>query len=593
MKDIISSAISLIKNDIPKISSLSNEYLFSLLCYKYFYNDGRLDYKDYLDCYVDGRDDGGIDVIAVSDDDQQARLILVQSKFINKISNKQDVVDIFTKMHQTCRDFAEHKTSQYNNRLRKIFREKIAFVEDQIPVYELVLFTSATPDLKRREEIRKDVDSIDELQNYQISIYYGNEILEQIESVNELRSFVAEGKIKIAKKDGFIKYGENGLLVNISANSLKEIYERYSSAGLFEQNFRYFIRNKRIDDGIVQSLRSKRDQFWFMNNGIIIGCKEFFLDGDNVKLYDFSIINGCQTTTLIGEYSENNEGEDFWLPCKIVKPVNEKQFDSFISSIAEASNSQKPISDRDLKANKKEQKVLQTELQKVEPKVFFEIKRGEQILTSAKRKQLEPWQYIKNDLYGQLVLSFYIQMPGTARSGKKKIFADGNIYRSIFKRDFDKQNIVDLLMLNNHYDEFLKALPFTNVNDISVAVNGRFVVLAAIAFMLKVKRKQVDIKKITKESEWEKQITTDQLTGVLFSKNLPDDFTTTLYGLFSDLIYEIKMLYENREGEEKTVSNFFKTDDKYQHVILKHIVARYYENPKKAKEREDYLKIFA
>lgn len=593
MKDIISSEISLIKSDIPKISSLSNEYLFSLLCYKYFYNDGRLDYKDYLDCYVDGRDDGGIDVIAVTDDEQQARIILVQSKFINKISNKQDVVDIFTKMHQTCRDFAEHKTSQYNNRLRKVFREKIAFVEDQIPVYELVLFTSATPDTKRREEIRRDVESIDELQNYQISIYYGNEIMEQIESTNEPRSFVAEGKIKIAKKDGFIKYGENGLLVNISANSLKEIYERYSSAGLFEQNFRYFIRNKRIDDGIVQSLRSKRDQFWFMNNGIIIGCKEFRLDGDNVKLYDFSIINGCQTTTLIGEYSEHNEGEDFWLPCKIVKPIEEKQFDTFISSIAEASNSQKPISDRDLKANKKEQKTLQTELQKDEPKVFFEIKRGEQILTSGKRKQIEPWQYIKNDMYGQLILSSHLQMPGTARSGKKKIFADGNIYRSIFRRSFDKRNIVDLLMLNNFYDEFLKALPFTSVNDISVAVNGRFVVLATIAFMLKVKRKQVDIKKIVKESEWEKQIATDQLSGALFAKNLPDDFTTTLYGLFSDLIYEIKTLYENREDEEKTVSNFFKTDYKYQHVILKHIVARYYENPKKAQERDEYLKIFA
>ena len=184
-------------------------------------------------------------------------------------------------------------------------------------------------------------------------------------------------------------------------------------------------------------------------------------------------------------------------------------------------------------------------------------------------------------------------MPGTARSGKKKIFADGNIYRTVFKRNFDKRNIVDLLKLNSYYDEFLKALPFTNVNDISVALNGRFVVLATIGFMLKVKKKQIDIKKIVKESEWEKQISSDQLTGALFANKLPDDFMTTLHGLFSDLIYEIKTLYENREDEERTVSNFFKTDDKYQHVILKHIVARYYENVKKAKEREDYLTIFA
>lgn len=179
-----------------------------------------------------------------------------------------------------------------------------------------------------------------------------------------------------------------------------------------------------------------------MNNGIIIGCKDFLLDGDNVKLYDFSIINGCQTTTLIGEYKEANEGHDFWLPCKIVKPSQEKQFETFISSIAESSNSQKPISDRDLKANKKEQKVLQVELQKEEPQVYFEIKRGEQIITPAKRKQLEAWQYIKNDLYGQQILSFHLQMPGTARSGKKKLFGDNSLYRAVFKRHFDKQGIV-------------------------------------------------------------------------------------------------------------------------------------------------------
>lgn len=593
MKDILTAEIAQIRSDIPKINNLSDEYIFSLLCYKYFYNDGRLDYKDYLDCFVDGRSDGGIDVIAVSDDDQQVRLIFAQSKFINQITNKQDVVDIFTKMHQTFKDFGENRTAQYNSRLKKVFREKYSFVEDQIPIYELALFTTASPTIKRKEEIKRDIDTVEELQNYQVSIYYGDEIEAQIENLKTPHPFVEEGKIKIAKKDGYIKYGDNGLLVNVSANSLKDLYERFSSTGLFEQNFRYFIKNKRIDDGITQSLRSKRDQFWFMNNGIIIGCKDFHLDGDNVKLYDFSIINGCQTTTLIGEYGESNQGDDFWLPCKIVKPSHEKQFDSFISSIAEASNSQKPISDRDLKANKKEQKVLQVELQEEEPSIYFEIKRGETLLTPAKRKQLESWQYIKNDLYGQQILSFHIQMPGTARSGKKKIFADNSLYKAVFKRRFDKQGIVDLLKLNSYYDEFLDNLSLTDVTETSVAINGRFVILATIGFMLKVKRKKIDIKKISKEDEWSKEITADNLEGALFVKKLDDDFTTTLSGLFTDIIYEIKTLYDNREGEEKTVSNFFKTDYKYQHVILRHIVSRYYENPKKAKEREEYLKIFA
>jgi hypothetical protein len=47
-----------------------------------------------------------------------------------------------------------------------------------------------------------------------------------------------------------------------------------------------------------------------------------------------------------------------------------------------------------------------------------------------------------------------------------------------------------------------------------------------------------------------------------------------------------------REKEEKTVSNFFKTDPKYRNVILKHFITRWYKNPMKVKEVEQYLQIF-
>ena len=44
--------------------------------------------------------------------------------------------------------------------------------------------------------------------------------------------------------------------------------------------------------------------------------------------------------------------------------------------------------------------------------------------------------------------------------------------------------------------------------------------------------------------------------------------------------------------EEKTVSNFFKTDKKYRHMILKRLVNRYVNNKMKANELEKYLSIF-
>lgn len=209
------------------------------MCFKYFYNDGRLDYKDYADTFVDGRDDGGIDLITTSEDDNQDHLVMIQGKSTTKIGNKQDVVDVFTKMDQTFRDFQDHKTAQYNPRLKRIFKEKMALLEEQAPIYELVLFINANPDEKRRVEINSEYGRIDELGKYQITTIYRNQIIEQIKNVNDPQAFVPEGKIKIAKGDGVIKFGENGLLVNLTALSLKDLYDRFRDKGLFEQNFRY------------------------------------------------------------------------------------------------------------------------------------------------------------------------------------------------------------------------------------------------------------------------------------------------------------------------------------------------------------------
>jgi len=53
--------------------------------------------------------------------------------------------------------------------------------------------------------------------------------------------------------------------------------------------------------------------------------------------------------------------------------------DEFISEIAEASNSQKPISDRDLKSNRPEQRSLQKKLKESEPKIPERMARGKNI----------------------------------------------------------------------------------------------------------------------------------------------------------------------------------------------------------------------
>jgi len=600
-ENIIEQEINAIRKDLPSLASLPDESLFSLVCYKYFFNNGHLDTAEYNNCFTDGKNDGGIDLVTIDYDDEGiTRLVMIQSKYVSSLSNKEDIFAALYKMDNTFRNFKEIKTSEYNRNLRRILQDKISEVEDdQSVVYSFVLFWACEPSLSVKDKIERRLEEIsvnynDNLNLYQIDIFFRNQIEKQIQNVKEPKRYVEEGKIKFDRSNNYITYGENGLLVSVYASSLKKLYNMYRDEGLFEQISLYYIRNKKIDENIKYSLKKKKDKFWFLNNGIIIGCKDFSVDGNEVKLYKFSIINGCQTVTLIGEYKGKNEAVDFLLPCKIVKPEDENKYEDFIAEIAEASNSQKPISDRDLKSNKKEMRVLQRRLQENEPKIYLEIKRGQELVTPGKKKSLKDWQYLKNDLYGQLILSFHLQSPGTARNQKRKIFSVEEIYEKVFRREFDKDNIVDLLILNDYYKKFmnkvLKNEDYSDVTERNVISNGTYIILAVTGFILKVKRGLVDTKMIKNSEVWEMEVTKDELKGRIFSDLINEDldkFEEILTGFFHELVEEIKRIYEIKEEEEKSVSNLFKSDKKYREVILKGIISKFFKEGVKGKKDLD------
>ncbi len=592
----VKKEIDELKRDVPKVSALADEYLFSLVCFKYFYNNGELSAKDFKDVFVDGRSDGGIDLISILESNEEYKLLLIQSKYWSGDISETQVLDIFIKIDKTIKDFVNNSDRGYSRILKKKFKDKLADIEDKPYAYELVLFVSIDLTIDFKSKITEAL--AERFQEYEISIFGMSDIENQIESVLEPIRYVQEASVKFANEHGIIKYLNNGVMVNISANSLRDLFDRFRDRGLFEQNFRYFIKNKRIDDNIVSSLKGKRKEFWFLNNGIIIGCEDFEQDGNKIKLYKFSIINGCQTTTLIGNYKGKNEAEDFFLPCKIVKPrdnVGDDEYNKFISEIAESSNSQKPISDRDLKANKPEQRKLQLSLKEQDPKIYLEIKRGE----DAKKRGVEKWQTLSNDFYGQLILSFNFQQPGTARSFKKKIFAEEFVYNKIFKRKIDKNNIVDLLRLASYYDNVQNKFFNSSVEaemDLdmeNVFTNGKLVMLSVLGFLIKLKRKLVDLSKMRNDEDWISEIQKDNLENFLFANELPDDFMNNLESILYELAINIKDTYDARPEDYKTVTNFFKSDKYYSGPILKGVVQRIWNHPSKKRDFDKYLMIFS
>lgn len=70
---------------------------------------------------------------------------------------------------------------------------------------------------------------------------------------------------------------------------------------LFYENVRGFLGDNPVNSEIESTLKdpSKRGKFPIFNNGVTIVSRSMMTTGDNVKLTDFQIVNGCQTSNVL------------------------------------------------------------------------------------------------------------------------------------------------------------------------------------------------------------------------------------------------------------------------------------------------------
>lgn len=316
-------------------------------------------------------------------------------------------------------------------------------------------------------------------------ISFGADIEYEILEIENPKEYVDEAVIKLDKADNFMRFGaEESLIVNISALSLKSLYEQYGYRGLFAQNLRYYVKNAKIDGNIIESIQEHPENFWYYNNGVILICDDYIIDGDSILLQNFSIINGGQTTKLVGETEFT---QDFFIQCKIIKNKYELEDDrlEFISNVAEATNTQKPIKDKDLIANRTEQRLLKKQL--AAAGVYCQIKRGEKV-----NKKLYPaaWQNTTNEELGQFLLSFVYQKPGTARGSKASICGNKERYHLLFGKKYNSGLLRDMLKIKAYYKLWANHIKKTDDGidpyKVGLVNNGMFFMTSIIGVISKI-----------------------------------------------------------------------------------------------------------
>jgi hypothetical protein len=542
----------------------SDEYLFTLNAVDLFYYKKNIGQVDIKTGFIDGPNDGGIDFI-YSDGES---LCLIQGKSSSALSFE-DIKNVYNKMSETVNKFEDRDFDGFSSLLKSAYRNAYDNLSDEKNI-ELILFTNTEINDKIRAEVEKLSKNNQNLKRYKLSIYDQDDIKLRDAIIETDSDLVDEDKITIwlgdDKNSNMLKYGNNGIIVNVMASSVKRLYEKYGKSGLFSYNLREYISQKNVDEGIEETIKKDNKNFWFYNNGITIGCRDFAKDGNTIKLYNFSIINGAQTTTKIGKSRLVNEKieNDFALVCKIVK--DDKMSHEFITKISESSNSQKPVKQRDLKANTSEQRRLQNEsATNGDYSLSIEIKRG---VHPANYKKVDKWRRITNEYLGQLIYACLLQHPGPARNSKNAIFSSKKLYTQIFMRKHDYNTLYDMVRIAHIYDEFVEEfVPRSNDNDtqkIALMKNGKFTIISIAFYLYKKQQGIVD-------SYLSDKVRKDNISGLLITDYDGDDLDKKLKALFNFIVRIVDQIYDANAHKLKVTSysNFFKAETNYEIILQK------------------------
>lgn len=583
----IKTKIDNLKSSYPSLREKSDDYAFSALCVRanFFKNPAiQFDESAINSMMVDGTNDGGVDALLTDPNSDESNLVLVQSKFYQKISFD-DITNAITKMVHFYNNMSEGNYEKIQSKVIKRFLNLKAEVGDESKII-FVVYTSAPRNGIRSDRIEKSFNAlIKDPNKFELRVLFDSDIFAEIKEAESRRPDVESGKLYIDEADNFLCYNDEAIIANVSAYCIKELYGTHG-LNLLAKNLRYHVSGVTIDRAIRESIRNNPEDFWFKNNGITIICDDFEVSGNQVKLKRFSIVNGGQTTYNLFKSNDLNKDNDFFLPCKIIvaQGENADERNKFALEIAKATNSQKAIKPVDLKANSPEQVSFANTMRS--NGIFYQTKRGEIV---PKEYKLD---YLNSDLadIGKLCLAAIFQLPGSSRN-KPSILYNPEFYEPIFNGNQNKIAKIskELLYMDYYFkNEFLKKFDEDNQSNpnaevlIPFAHNSRTICIAFASFAARYRSGNIDNEKLKtifeniKEGAYATHLydifkDIDSI-NTLYSKELfnnKDEFDNLLYKLFSAIIKSGRNRFASDKQYDASLnaSNYLKKDIVYYSIL--------------------------
>jgi hypothetical protein len=463
-----------IKNDAYSIFAF--ETLFSPYHNIRKFDRNNPDHRNLLERSLIPPPDDSIDIFFEENDLDEQKYHVVQIK--NSILEPSDINVCFTMMESTIKNYLKNPKSVSKN-LKEIISGTDFTKEAKNNCIYYVIHKGNTRVVRNQKGYQHILNFSDlELIQDGLKIDCVPKAMITIDTVNNfiINNFVDK---EIDKQIAHSRNKPKSLLCNFNGYDLALLHNSYSSSLaarniLYGQNLRESLGNKsKTYDSMFNTIDNEPDLFLFYNNGITILCSDFDARSEQKKetitLKHFSIINGAQTTSTLGDYLQEAlvEGDNskieklkkVFVLTKIYE-INSalKEHEKIGENIRIFTNTQTPLSNRDMVSIRSEQIKIQRRF--VEdfkyPNAFIIIKNGEK---TPDHPFLLPYQIITNERLAQLCFAGPLQDPFTAKDKRSKLFnieqQEGVMLNSLYHRIFDQKQGYLFQIDNIQLDELL------------------------------------------------------------------------------------------------------------------------------------------
>lgn len=399
-------------------------------------------------CIVPPPDDG-IDIFYEEVNLGETHYHIVQVKY--SCLTPQEIYDCFVKMRDTLKKYSKKTTSVGKNLKKLIGNTEFSLRNNNCTFY--VAHEGNTCFISNQASNQKIITN-----NQLLILSKGAKqmsVPKESFAIDTINNFIINEEINS------IRLIPKSFLCNISGYDLAKLNNDYSNTILgrnilYGQNLRESLSKKsKTFDKMLQTIDKEPELFLYYNNGITILCANFdakTMQGSKeyLTLSNFSIINGAQTASTLGYYLQKAEEDrnessveklkKVYVLAKVYEINNQlKDHENISEKIKIFTNTQTPLSTRDMVSIREEQIKLQDRLLNEDKNltIFVDIKKGTQVPDKYK---IFPHQKITNEEIAQLSLCGFLSKPWEAKDKKAKIF------------DIDTKTANEDCLLNSVYD---------------------------------------------------------------------------------------------------------------------------------------------